>query len=179
MQTNKNVLLAATFATMLMGAASAQAATCAGVLLSDARFSNFASLVQTAGLSPQLTNNAITVFAPTNAALNRIATVTQMLSGQSASAQPDFPKLQTLVRAHLVGGAHPEDQMRGKVSLSTLAGTGLAIDGTGQRGITLSTASANSVNLSGMHLTANVHVDGPAIACENGVVYPIDNALVQ
>ena len=69
--------------------------------------------------------------------------------------------------------------MRGKVELSTQAGTGLAIDGTGQRGIVLSTVSRNSVNLSGMRIMANVHVAGPAIPCDNGVVYPIDNALVQ
>ena len=101
-----------------------------------------------------------------------------MLASQASNASPDFPKLQTLVRAHLVSGAHPQSEMTGKVELATLAGTSIAIDGTTQRGIMLA-AGARDVNLSGMHVMSDVHVTGQAITCDNGVVYPIGNALVQ
>ncbi len=62
---------------------------------------------------------------------------------------------------------------------STLAGTSLAIDGTGQRAIMLSASASNGVNLSGTHAVSDVHVAGPVIECDNGIIYPIDNALVQ
>ena len=158
----------------LVAAGPAHAASCADTLVSTPQLTQFSALVQGAGLAPQVGTGTLTVFAPTNDALNRIANVTQMLAVQNASTQPDFPKLQTLVRAHLVGGLHPEDQMHGKVSLTTLAGTTLAIDGTGQRAITLSTNAAHNVNLSGMRLVSGVHVTAAPIPCDNGLIYPID-----
>lgn len=157
----------------------ARAANCADTLLSNKDLTRFAALVQTAGLAPQLATGSVTAFAPTNGALNRISGLTQALAPQSSNAQADYPKLQTLVRAHLVGGVHPENAMHGKVVLTTLAGTGLAINGTGQRSIALSTSSANNVNLSGMRIMSDVHVAGPALECDNGLIYPVDGALVQ
>ena len=173
---------AAAFAAALSSlalAGTARAASCADTLVSTPQFTRFAGIVQQSGLAPQLATGSLTVFAPTNAALDGISSITQMLGGGSNNAQPDFPKLQVLVRAHLVSGLHTENDMRGKVALSTLAGTTLAIDGTGQRAITLSASAPASVNLSGTHAMSNVHVAGPAIACDNGLVYPIDSALVQ
>ena len=175
----KRSLLAAALGVGGASLVPAQAASCADVLSSTSDLSHFAELVQDSGLAPQLASGKLTVFAPTNQALSHIATVTQMLAGQGGQAQPDFPKLQTLIRAHLVNGVHPEDQMHGQVTLTTLAGTTLAINGTDVRHIMLSASAPSSVNLSGMHLMPGVHVTGPAIACDNGVVYPIDNALVQ
>ncbi len=174
------ILASATLILGLLGTAgTAGAATCAETLISSPKLSRFSALVQQAGLASQLTSSTLTVFAPTNDALNGISSITQMLSGQSSNATPDFPKLQTLVRAHLVQGLHPENDMHGKVALSTLAGTSLAIDGTGQRAITLSASAASGVNLSGTHTMSDVHVAGPTIACDNGIIYPVDNALVQ
>lgn len=169
--------LTATLACGLAGAA--HAASCADTVFSTPRLARFSALAQLSGLAPQLGTATLTVFAPTNDALDRIAAVTQMLAPQSTSRQPDFPKLQTLIRAHLVSGLHPEDQMRGRVQLTTLAGTALAIDGTDRRAILLSTLLLNSVNLSGMRIMADVHVAGSAIACDNGLIYPVDGALVQ
>lgn len=157
----------------------ARAANCADTIVSSPQLTRFAAIMQQSGLAPQLATSNLTVFAPTNGALNGISSITQMLGGQGANQQPDFPKLQVLVRAHLVGGVHPEDGMHGKVELATLAGTSLAIDGTAQRGIMLSASASNAVNLSGSHVARDVHVVGHAITCDNGVIYPIDNALVQ
>ena len=161
-------------------AAPARAANCADTLNATANLTKLAGLVQQSGLAPQLASSQVTVFAPTNQALGRIASLTQMLEGQSGQqAAPDFPKLQPLGRAHVVSGVHPEDQMHGQVTLTTLAGTTLSINGADQRDITLSSSAPGSVNLSGMHLMPGVHVSGRAITCDNGVVYPIDNALVE
>ncbi len=170
---------AALVAGLLGTTGAASAASCAEALLSSPRLSRFSAIVQQAGLAPQLASGTLTVFAPTNDALNSISSITQMLGGQSANAQPDFPKLQTLVRAHLVQGLHPENDMHGKVTLPTLAGTFLAIDGTGQRAITLSASASSGVNLSGTRTMSDVHVAGVVIECDNGIIYPIDNALVQ
>jgi uncharacterized surface protein with fasciclin (FAS1) repeats len=173
-------LASATLAAGLLGASSgARAAGCADTLLSTPSLTRFASVVQQAGLASQLTSSTLTVFAPTNGALDGISSITRMLGGQSANSSPDFPKLQTLVRAHLVQGLHPEDGMHGKVTLPTLAGTSLAIDGTGQRAITLSASASSGVNLSGTRTMSDIHVAGPVITCDNGIIYPIDNALVQ
>ena len=173
----KTVLAAVAILSGLGG--TAQAASCADTITSSPTLTRFAGIIQQAGLAPQLASGQLTVFAPTNDALNSIASITQMIGGQSANAAPDFPKLQVLVRAHLVQGVHPENEMRGKVTLLTLAGTTLAIDGTGQRAITLSATQSNGVNLSGTRMMSNVHVAGPAVACDNGLIYPIDSALVQ
>ena len=174
------ILASATLTAVLLGTAgAASAANCAEALLSNPRLMRFSAIVQQAGLAPQVSSSTLTVFAPTNDALNAISSITQMLGGQSSNAVPDFPKLQILVRAHLVQGLHPERDMHGKVTLSTLAGTSLAIDGTGQRAIMLSASASNGVNLSGTHAVSDVHVAGPAIECDNGIIYPIDNALVQ
>ena len=162
----------------LLAAGPALAASCADVLNSNRDLTMFAALVQQSGLRNQVATAPLSVFAPNNAALGRLSYVTQMLAGQSANSSPDFPKLQTLVRAHLVEGLHPESDMRGKVELSTLAGTLVSIDGTTQRGILL-TAGARDVNLSGMRVMRDVAVTGPAIQCDNGWIYPIDNALIQ
>ncbi len=175
----KSVLASVTLAAGLSAAGAASAANCAETLISTPTLTRFSAILQQAGLAPQLGSNQLTVLAPTNDALNSISSITQMLGGQGSNSAPDFPKLQVLVRAHLVQGLHPENDMRGKVNLSTLAGTSLAIDGTGQRAITLSASASNGVNLSGTHTMSNVHVAGPTIACDNGIIYPIDNALVQ
>jgi uncharacterized surface protein with fasciclin (FAS1) repeats len=181
LQRSKRFLLGTTIALGLATASVApvRAASCADALNSTSELSKFAELVQASGLAVQLGTGTLTVFAPTNAALGRIATATQMLEGQSGQGQPDFPRLQTLVRAHLVAGAHPANEMDGQVTLTTLAGTSLTINGADQRDIVLSSSAPDGVNLSGMHLMPGVHVTGPAIACDNGVVYSISNALVQ
>ena len=177
----KRSLLAAALSVGGASLVPAQAASCADVLSSTSDLSHFAELVELSGLAPQLTSDKLTVFAPTNQALGHIATVTQMLAGGGGrgGGGPESSMLQTLVRAHLVSGVHPEDQMHGQVTLTTLAGTTLSINGTDQRNIMLSASAPSSVNLSGMHLMPGVHVSGPAITCDNGVVYAIDNALVQ
>lgn len=157
---------------------AAHAATCADTLTSNPQLTRFTNLVQLSGLAPQLATNTLTVFAPTNAALNDISSVTQMLAGQSSNSSPDFPKLQILVRARLVSGPHPENDMHGKIVLPTLAGISLTVDGTGARAIVLSACALSGVNLSGTHVMSDVHVAGPAIACDSGIIYPVDNALL-
>ena len=118
------------------------------MLNSTPQLTSFAAVVQQSGLRPLLGTAPLTIFAPTNDAISHIRSVTQMLEGQGNNQSPDFQKLQLLVRAHLVSGSHPEDQMHGKVELTTQAGTTIAIDGTTQRGIML-TAHESRVNLSG------------------------------
>ncbi len=116
------ILASATLTAVLLGTAgAASAASCAEALLSNPRLTRFSAIVQQAGLAPQVSSSMLTVFAPTNDALNAISSITQMLGGQSSNAVPDFPKLQILVRAHLVQGLHPENDMHGKVTLSTEA----------------------------------------------------------
>ena len=89
------------FAAAFLGAPiAAHAASCSDTLVFTPELTRFAGIVQQSGLAPQLSSGTLTVFAPTNAALNGISSVTQMLGGQSANSAPDFPKLQTLVRAH-------------------------------------------------------------------------------
>ena len=173
------LVYAAAVAGLLATGGAARAANCADVITSTPDLSQFSALMQQSGLAQQVATGTLTVFAPTNAALNHISSITQMLRGESSNAQPDFPKLQTLVRAHLVTGVHPQDQMHGKVTLATLAGTSLNIDGTGNRDIMLASKASGNVNLSGTRLNSNVHTVGATLSCDNGVIYPISNALVQ
>ncbi|THF66032.1 fasciclin domain-containing protein [Deinococcus sp. Arct2-2] len=88
-----------TTATATTTAAATPAASTTVALLTDARFSVLASLVQAAGLTDTLNNGTFTVFAPTNDAFAKVPAATL------AALQADPAKLKQVLLYHVVASS--------------------------------------------------------------------------
>ena len=105
------------------------------VMASDPRFTSWVNLLQQSGLAPYARGvSPYTVFAPTNAAINEYPQIREMLAPKGSEAFPDTSQLVTLVRSHVIYGLHPLEEFQGKkVSLQSVSGTPIEVDGTNPR----------------------------------------------
>ena len=119
-----------------------------------------------------------TMFPASNAAFAEMpAFVNSLLAYQNSTgthnaqdAFPDTSKIVELVRSHVVRGKHyPQDVMGRKITVTTIAGTQLEVDGTDPSAVRLNWASAAN----GEALSARL-VDQP-ITCRNAVLYIVDH----
>jgi uncharacterized surface protein with fasciclin (FAS1) repeats len=87
-------------------------------LAADTRFSRFATLSHTAGLTGQYTGTAPhTVFAPTDAACNRLpAGLLQALTGTTGPAGAADPRASAVLTRHVAAQTFPFASFNGKVS---------------------------------------------------------------
>lgn len=144
------------------------------VLASDARFSTFVGLLQQSGLAPAARGaTPFTVFVPTNTAFNKYPTYIQTLMPNGAGAFPDTTKLVEYIRRHAVVGLHPPSEFEGKtVTLSTVSGVSIVVDGTG------SGAPVVTYHLPD-NQTVSAHLIAEPIMCSNGLIYPIDDPILR
>ncbi len=178
-------LLPAITAAVLL-AAPARAADLADTLASEARFGKFVELVQRAGLTPSLRASApLTVLAPTDEAFARVPqSMLTALSPDAANRSPNQEpdKLQALVRIHLLAGLYGPDRIVGQAgTVTNEAGTRLVLDGTVSGRITVTSVPINvgGPNIAGVTTPREAQVVGEPIAADNGLIYPIDNVLIQ
>ena len=143
-------------------------------------------LVQGASLTDALkTASQITVFAPTDAAFTRVPdTMLRDIAPQAGNRQPnqDPQKLQALIRIHLLSSVYPPNSFIGqRVTVRDEAGTTLIVDGTQSGRIMITTVPANvgGPNVAGATTPREAQVTGQVIAADNGLIYPIDNVLIQ
>ena len=121
----------------------------ADALTGDPRFSQYVSLLTAAGWSGSVGTLApITVFAPTNAALDALP------ADQLAELRADPETLARLLRSTVVAGNVTSVDLRTATSLTTLAGTQLAVSNGG--------AQVGGATLGGSEITA-----------DNGVIHPV------
>ena len=147
------------------------------VALSDPRLSTWARLIDAGGLQAYArAATPFTVFPASDAAFAGYPHLIQDLLGyqsmtgshNDAAAFPDTSKIVALVRSHVVAGKHMPAECAGKsMSVTTLAGTPLVVDGTQ----TPAQVTWTSVVL-GHPLTASL-VSRP-IVCSNAVIYILD-----
>ena len=143
------------------------------VLAAYSEFGTFEGLVEQAGLAVDARSAVdVTLFAPTNAAFYKHPTYLQTLVPGGSDSFPDTRKLIEFVRNHVVQGMYMPAQLEGKkLNLTSLAGYPVEIDGTG--------AGAPIV---GYHLvegqTVKAQITAPPIRASNGIVYPIDSAIL-
>jgi uncharacterized surface protein with fasciclin (FAS1) repeats len=168
------------------GATAAHAANVADTLASDTRFPLFVGLIQRAGLTDTLkTASQVTVFAPTDGAFTRVpASMLQDLTPQAGSQSPsrDSQQLQALIRIHLIANAVAPSAFIGqRQTIVDEAGTSLIVDGTQSGILTITTVPANvgGPNIGGVTTPRTANVVGQEIVADNGVIYPIDNVLIQ
>jgi uncharacterized surface protein with fasciclin (FAS1) repeats len=130
-----------------------------GVLAKTDSLSTFVGLLKQSGLDEEIEGKGpYTVFAPTNAAFDKLPEATlNTLADEKNAAQ-----LQKVLSAHIVKGKLSAADLKPGTELTTLAGTKLAV-----------TARDGAV------LIAGVPVAKPDIAAEDGVIHTIDSVLPQ
>ena len=146
---------------------------------SDPRLTTWVQLIAAGGQERYArASTPYTMFPATDAAFAEIpAFVKGLLAYQSSTgthnaedAFPDTSKIVELVRSHVVRGVHyPRDAMGRKITVTTIAGTQLEVDGRDPNAVRLSWASAAN----GQALSARL-VDRP-ITCSNAVLYIVDH----
>jgi uncharacterized surface protein with fasciclin (FAS1) repeats len=144
------------------------------VMASDPRFTSWVNLLQQSGLAPYARGvSPYTVFAPTNAAINEYPQIREMLIPKGSEAFPDTSQLVTLVRSHVIYGLHPLEEFRGKkVSLQSVAGSPIEVDGTNPEAITVTWQSVQGQRGQGK-------LQGQPILAANADIYPMDAIMFK
>jgi uncharacterized surface protein with fasciclin (FAS1) repeats len=155
-------------------------------LAAEPQFSRFLALCQRSGLAARLAGNApLTVFAPTDAAFDRMpVNVLNDLVGDNRNS-PDPVRLPALVSHHLMAGAAPLAALRGQVAdQPSLNGGLLRLDGRGE-GVTVAVAqpaggpaSNFGTGVGGLNLQSPARVLRADILASNGIVHAIDKVLL-
>ncbi|MAI90288.1 fasciclin domain-containing protein [Ponticaulis sp.] len=128
------------------------------VAIAEPQFSTFASLIAGTDLAEELMEvNAVTVFAPTNAAFEALDEAT------FASIANDPAELEAVLRAHVVEGVYLADDIPADgIELRTAGDSAINIERDNDGGI-----SAGSVAVSSADIMAS-----------NGVIHIIDNVII-
>nr|WP_235913684.1 fasciclin domain-containing protein [Pseudoroseomonas coralli] len=161
----------AAFAGLHASEASAQQKNCIDVLAGNKQFSRFVNGIVHTHLSNQMRNaNEITIFAPTNDAVGHINQVLldrlfPMEEGNSRQADPVLAP--AAVGAHIVQGKHSREQLRHGANFTTVSGTPLSVQATGD---TLRVQGAGGTE---------ARVTQADIQCSNGVIHAIDAPLLR
>ena len=96
-----------------------------------------------------------------------------MLLPSASEAFPDTSALITLVRAHVAYGLHPLEEFQGKkVTLRSISGTPLEIDGSNPQAITVTWQSVQGQRGQGT-------LQGQPILANNADIYPIDAIMFK
>lgn len=162
----------------------------ATILAGVSDFSRFVEIAQRAGEIDRLKGTqALTVFAPTNAAFDRMpAGLLQDLLGQSQGSQagsPDQFRLKALVTHHIVPGVVTVQTMRGgQRDIPSLNGGLVRLDGTGSVP-TIAVArpsggpSSNfGTGVGGQNVQPPARIVLADVLASNGVVQGIDHVLL-
>ncbi|MBE9604037.1 fasciclin domain-containing protein [Acetobacteraceae bacterium H6797] len=151
-------------------------------------FSKFIALAQQAGVMDQLRGTQpLTVFAPTNAALDSIPNfILQELTGRdSRDSAPDPVRLSALVTHHLLAGNHMITEFMGKVQdLPSRNGGLIRINGTGSV-VTVAVAAPEGgarsnfgTGVGGYNVQPPAEVVRADIIASNGVIHAINGVML-
>lgn len=154
MKTFKSLLAAA--ALMIATSAPAFAGNLYETLKADPQFSTLVKVIDATGTKHNYTSGTRTVFAPTNAAFDKIkGGYDDMLGGA------DKENTRALLLYQIVPGAHTPESLKGKsITVNTLQKDPVTIDGTG----------------AALHYGGDFGAtqSGEAIKASNGVIIPVD-----
>lgn len=148
------------------------------VLAADERFTTWVQLIDAGGLQAYArAPTPYTVLAVTDAAFAKSPGIVKDLLGyqqesgshNDADAFPDTSKIVKFVRSHVIKGKHfPNEVMGKKVTVTSVAGTPITIDGT-MTPVSVTWRSVDTHNL----VTAQI-TEAPIVAI-NAVIYPADD----
>ncbi|MCB8882768.1 hypothetical protein ACELLULO517_21160 [Acidisoma cellulosilytica] len=151
----------------LAGQGAAQAQNAATAMASNPDLSQWSYIVGQAGLKMAAATNPVTVFALTDKGFNDINAVWHgALKTPGASGSPNYQKMQQLVRSQAILGLHPPSEFDGKkVTLTSVAGTPITVDGTVQGKLTVEMKYATGA-VSGMPMVSDQSVIYPIVASD-------------
>jgi uncharacterized surface protein with fasciclin (FAS1) repeats len=162
----------------------------AKILAGTSEFSRFVEFVQRAGeINTLQGTQALTVFAPTNAAFDRAPVgLLQDLLGQTAGSQsgsPDQFRLRAMVTHHFIAGVATTASMRGAVrDVPSLNGGLVRIDGTGAvPTVAIARPSGGpssnfGTGAGGQNIQPPARIVFADLMASNGIVQGIDNLLL-
>jgi len=154
-------------------------------MMADGRFASFMELLQR---SPALNllrgAGRFTVFAPTNAGVDTIpSTLRSEFTGvhnDSSASAGDSESLTALVNLHIVEGVYPLTSFTAPSTiLRSRNGTGLKVERTPQNTLHVVLADNLGPGVGGMNRPRPATILSPAVVAENGIILPIDVALLK
>jgi uncharacterized surface protein with fasciclin (FAS1) repeats len=154
-------------------------------MMADGRFVSFMELLER---SPALNllrgAGRFTVFAPTNAGVDTIpSTLRSEFTGvhnDSSPSAPDAGSLSALVNLHIVDGVHPLASFTAPSTiLRSRNGTGLKVERTPQNTLHVTLADNLGPGVGGMNRPRPATILTPVVMAENGIILPIDVALLK
>ena len=154
-------------------------------MMADGRFVSFMELLER---SPALNllrgAGRFTVFAPTNAGVDTIpSTLRSEFTGvhnDSSPSAPDAGSLSALVNLHIVDGVHPLASFTAPSTiLRSRNGTGLKVERTPQNTLHVTLADNLGPGVGGMNWPRPATILTPVVIAENGIILPIDVALLK
>jgi uncharacterized surface protein with fasciclin (FAS1) repeats len=162
---NMTKFLAAAVVATGFGAAAlpAHAQNAVTLTATDSSLSQWAHIVQLAGLTQAGQTNTVTVFAITNKGFETVnQAYSNALKSPGRTGSPNFQRMQALVRTQAVFGLHPMSDFKFKtVTLTSVAGTPIVVDGSNPAKITIKTK----------YITGTVG-DQP-LSSSQAVIYPV------
>jgi uncharacterized surface protein with fasciclin (FAS1) repeats len=169
---------AALSAALSFSTQAASAASVADVLSSDPQFSHFVAVVKATGLWGPLTRQtAITVFAPTNEAFDRLAPQWRNMllpptGGADTGVGMAMYDRQVLVKSTAVPGSHPESEFRGRTTrVKAVGGQEFVVNGTKSGPLMIDVESDLQHSIGFEQQNTSDVVSAP-IKADNGYVYP-------
>jgi uncharacterized surface protein with fasciclin (FAS1) repeats len=163
------------------GTHAAFSATVADVLESNPQFSNYVGVIKATGLWPVLRRQqAITVFAPTNAAFDQLDRnwrniLLPQTGGEGTGVGNAMDNRQTMVKRTAVGGSHPQAEFQGKVTkVKSAGGSIFVVDGTKSGNLVINPQGDMETSIGFPSKEGATVTAGSPIAADNGFVYPTD-----
>lgn len=148
------------------------------VMASDDRLTTWTQLIDAGGLQAYArAPRPYTTFPTSDAVFAQNPAIVKQLLGylystgthNSQDAFPDTTTIVKLVRSHVVAGKHYSPEVMGKkITVQSIAGTPIEVDGTNPKAVKVTWTSAAN----GKALSATL-VDDP-ITCTNAVIYIVD-----
>ena len=131
---------------------------------SDSSLTQWAHIVQVAGLTQAGATNTVTVFAITNQGFDSVnKAYSNALTSPGASGSPNFQRMQALVKSQAVFGLHPMSDFTEKmVTLTSAAGTPITVDASNPAHITIKTKYISGT------------ITGQPLVSSQAVIYPVD-----
>jgi uncharacterized surface protein with fasciclin (FAS1) repeats len=140
----------------------------------DGRFGDFVKLLGVSGIGRSAAlARPYTVFAPTDAALEPSANMPALLGSTygNGTAVPDVTGIDRVVRSRTVAGIHPPTEFAGKkVTLESMNGTPIEVDGTQNGTLTVTVRRADQV--------ATQTINTKPLMASNAIIYPVDSVTV-
>jgi len=161
----------------------------ADALAADGRFDSFIELLQAGGgLTTLRGAGNFTLFAPTGPGIDTIPVNIRndMYSGPTNNSSStgagtrNQPALDAFFALHLVDGRHPVESFTQPVTLlRSRNGTGLKVEQNAQRNLIVTLADNEGPGVGGFNMPRPAVVIVPVINAANGIILPIDHALLK